>query len=230
MLTLCLVATGLSASAQESRITEHELSKNQQYLDAQGFSRLQTDLVYIDRLEGEIPMDGAPAYKPPEPPPERVDDRPVEITNQVLLGLILAIAIFLAWKFGRPVLERWGFVSRNIRRGHETWEARQVGPVVVTDPDLIARLRGMADREAALIQLLEAVLPAAAGANGMRLTRSETARELLRRLPASWPHMADLRRIVMTEELVQFGGRPLAEESFLDCLDRAVPILRGAAA
>ena len=42
--------------------------------------------------------------------------------------------------------------------------------------------------------------------------------------------MPDLKRIVMTEELVQFGGRELPESTFEDCLRRAIPILNGARA
>ena len=83
----------------------------------------------------------------------------------------------------------------------------------------------MADREAAIVLLLQAALQEAATANGLRLSRSETAREFLRRLPPGWAHGSSLRRLVMAEELVQFGGRILAEETFEQCLHDAAPIL-----
>ena len=227
ILGLCLLGAGPSAVAQESRITAHDIAKSETYDEAQGFSRLQTDLIYIDQLEGEIPMDGAPRYQPPEEPDLAIDDgREVEVTNQVLLGLILAVALWLLWKFGRPMLERFGLIAPGIKRKAENGGQVVTVEVPKADPDLIARLKAMEDREEALVALVQAVLPVAAASNGLRLTRSETARELLRRLPGAWPHMADLRRIVMTEELVQFGGRPLEEQSFLDCLTRAVPILQ----
>ena len=226
LLALCLLVTGGLSHAQEARITAHELEKSEGFADAQGFARLQTDLIYIDHLEGEIPMDGAPRYQPPEEERERSDGQGVEVTNQVLLVIVLALAAWLAWKFGRPVLERWGIISREIKRTQdENGNTLTIDDGYPVESDLIARLKAMKDREAALIELVQAILPVAARANGLRLTRSETARELLRRLPKTWPHLSDLRRIVMTEELVQFGGRPLEEASFLDCLTRAQPIV-----
>ena len=81
------------------------------------------------------------------------------------------------------------------------------------------------DRREALVLLIENLLPAAARQNSIRLGRSETAREIIRRLPHGWALLPELKRIVMTEELVQFGGRDLPERTFEDCLRRAAPIL-----
>ena len=82
----------------------------------------------------------------------------------------------------------------------------------------------MADRKAALILLLKRALELAVEINGMALGRSQTAREVLRKLPSTWTHYPALSRIVGFEERVQFGGHELPEPVFQESLSLAEPL------
>ena len=71
---------------------------------------------------------------------------------------------------------------------------------------------------------ISSALERAAEANGLRLGRAQTARDVLRVLPRGWPHLDALRRLVREAEIVRFGGRDLAEEHWRACLESARPL------
>lgn len=217
-----LVAGPLQAQAPQ--YTSHELNTNEAYDRRVMFNRLQTELVYIDRLDGEIPLDGK------APPASQEDDNaPTELSDAFRLAMRIALAIavvtflVLLYRNRGWLAERFDGLQPG-QRPRSKPATRQSSDDTL-DPALIARLRAMTDRRAALVELLREALRAAAEQNGMRMGRSETARELLRRLPRGWHHLPALRSIVMAEELVQFGGRPLADATFETCLTQATPIL-----
>ena len=60
--------------------------------------------------------------------------------------------------------------------------------------------------------------------NGVRLGRSQTARDVVRFLPAGWRHMPSLGLVIRTEEAVRFGGGPLPDAVFADCLAAIRPL------
>lgn len=213
-----------------TRMDLDETQSAEDYRAAVRFSRVQNDMYYIDRLDGEIPMDGAPRYTPPEPETDSdVDPEAVNWGFTAVFALVLVLAALLLWKFGGGASSR--FANREADVGPREAKPRKAAkPSANDEPEtarLIDRLLAMADKEAALVELVQHVLHASAKTHGMRHSRSETARELVRRLPASWQRLGDLRRIVLAEELVQFGGRALADETFEDCIARARPILNG---
>ncbi|NNU81522.1 DUF4129 domain-containing protein [Halovulum dunhuangense] len=208
-----------------SRITPYSLERNADYDRRTRFSRLQTELVYVQSRTGEIPVDLETLRPAAQERGAGLSALVPGASRAVLVGLALVALVLLVLRRERLLaLLRVNPASARTSRHAASAVAQTDGNGL--DPALIARLRGMADRRAALVELLEAALAAAATANGVRFGPSETARDFLRRLPRDWPHLQDLRWIVMTEELVQFGGRPLREARFLDCLERAAPILR----
>ncbi len=235
----CLAASAGAAVAQsDSPNTRLEIERGDSaraYAERLRFSRIQKDIFYIDELNQPIPMNGLPRFeRRPEPEVEDVPDlRPItdgERWGTIALFAALAfIVAFVAYRFG-------GGFGGSFRKGPDTGsrETRQNGrtrPVYRPETPteiLLNQLRAMEDRREALVTLIEHLLPAAAHQNDIRLGRSETAREIIRRLPVKWTMLPELKRIVMTEELVQFGGRDLPERTFEDCLRRAVPILDGA--
>src|SRR5205807_10347531 len=79
-------------------------------------------------------------------------------------------------------------------------------------------IAGLPDRRAALQRLTEHALELASRLNGLRLRPSQTARDVLTLLLPGWRHRAALNLIVRTEEAVHFGGAPLADGVFADCL------------
>ena len=234
ILILCIWTACGAASAQEipSHITGFDLPADPGYQQAIRFSRLQSELVYIDRLDGPIPMDGLPLRRPSDATEGESDSgaelfEASQVVSRVALAILGLFLLVVLFKNRRGLMYMLG-------RAPRAPAGAEAGPDMSTLQDLqyedhmalIERLRAMPDREQALVALIEASLASAANQNRMRLGRSETARDLLRRLPGSWPHITGLRRLVITEELVQFGGRPLREATFEDCLRRALPILR----
>ena len=196
-----------------------------QYTRAQRFSGVQHQAYYVDTVVGAVPMERAPVYEPPNPD----TDRRNSVINPTFVRLILVAGVFgligvLFHKFG-------GF-SQVALRGPK--RAIKPAPDVATAVqqaddtpvrDFFSAIAAMTDRRAALILLVGRALRDAAQSNGLRLTRSETARTILRRVPATWLNFPALRELVQTEELVHFGGRDLSEDAFARCLELARPLV-----
>jgi hypothetical protein len=191
---------------------------NAAYLDAARWRGLQTEIVYLRPgaalPDGEVAVPEAPGV--PDPEAER---RIWAITAAMVLLLALA---FAAWH-GRGISASFGSARDPLRRG-----AAPPGEKVPV-PDLpaaafLAGLAAMPDRRRALILLAASAIEQAAVANGLRLGRSQTARDVLRVLPRRWPHLDTLRRLVSEAEIVHFGGRDLAEERWRACLEQARPL------
>ncbi len=229
-------ASSTALNAQEQpEITALNVPQDEAYLDAIWLSRIQNKLTYVDTTTGSIPMDGA-KVQPPRPeaePQSRVsweDLSAIGMLSRILLFILLAVVIYIFVKHSGVL--NGGFGKGGDFKSERTNGSGKPEPQIPLPEGnaLIARLRQMPDKEEALVLLVGHTLDAAGRQNALRLRRSETAREFLARLPGNWPRLADLRRITMTEELVQFGGRPLADKTFEDCLRRAEPILNGVGA
>ncbi|QHQ33888.1 DUF4129 domain-containing protein [Algicella marina] len=229
------LALAVPAAAQENTattITVIDPPRNQAYTGSLRFTRIDGRLSYVDEANGAIPMDAA-RITPPEPRKEVDASQIVRIWNgletgsRIILLAILALLLYVAVKHGR--------IAARFQRAEvigDANEVRQAEEAAVPLPEaqsFLQSIRAMKDREEALVKLIAYTLEAAGRQNSIPLRRSETAREFLNRLPSAWPSLPDLRRITMAEELVQFGGRPLAEKTFEDCLRRAENILRGTA-
>lgn len=205
--------------------------RSAEYGQTLDFRRIQHEIDYTDPGNEALSFDLEAVPEPPridlEEPPELTLP---EIGSRVALVIVLLALGWLIWR-RRDTLARLFGRSGGPAPAAPTINAG--GDDLAVTPDgvdnLLARLRAASDRRAALVALLGHALEAAASQNDLRLRRSETAREFLRRLPEGWARIADLRRIAMTEELVQFGGRPLPDETFEDCLKRAGMILKGTA-
>lgn len=229
-LSLLPAAPGVAQDAVILPVTP-----NSEYQAAIRFRNIQSEMFHVDRGFDGVDMDQMPGpaieAEAQDDAPRSVPDRLVENLNLLFLAALAGVIGFLAYKYGgraRDGFARGDNGKRAARRTPQTEEQRQIKRA--RTQELIARLLDMEDREAAMVELIHHVLDAAAVQHELRLGRSETARDFLRRLPQDWHHLADMRRIVIAEELVQFGGRPLITRTFEDCLRRATPILDGARA
>lgn len=219
-----LLAEPAQAIADDGSITPYDLPRNSAYEREVRFSRLQDDITYVESRVGPLPLDGLTVEAPARPSDTEAGDRTLRLGARLGLVLLAAAMLVLGFRNRHILADRFGGDTRMPTRAAARTDDRVTGAMTAA-PGLIGRLRAMTDRRAALVRLIEAVLGAAAQANGLRLGRSETARELLSRVPRDWPHFSALRGLVMAEELVRFGGRPLPDATFEACLDRAAPIL-----
>ena len=195
----------------------------QDYRDAVSRSRAATELIYLDPDADEtLPREAA---KPVNIP--RSENLPRFTLMAVMAALLVAIAIF-ALRFAPNTTismsspeDRTRESSRRKRDAHQS----AAGPTDnIAGLEFLNELRKMADRKAALILLLKRALERAVEINGMALGRSQTAREILRKLPRSWDHYPALSRLVGFEERVQFGGHDLPEPVFQESLSLAEPL------
>ncbi|MEM6466533.1 MAG: hypothetical protein AAF679_08520, partial [Pseudomonadota bacterium] len=168
-------------------------ASGQDYLSTLRFTRTQAEVVYVDSLEGKITVD----TRLPEPQEEPSLENVPNLGNGVnAWGVVLLIALAVALLI---VLRTYGGGLKARFAKDPEGEIPQVpppgpgGPEARVAGDFYARLRGMADRREALVLLLRHVLAAAAQSNNLRHLDSETARELLRRLPSAWPKREQLR-------------------------------------
>lgn len=122
------------------------------------------------------------------------------------------------------------FLAELFAGGDRAFDPRPSGPDPGTegraiDQDLLARLRAEDDPRVGLRLLLGRFLALAAEENEIVLRRSLTTRELMRSLPGSWRHRADLEQLAGRVELTVFGGRDMSRQSYQHCLDLAAPVL-----
>lgn len=153
-------------------------------------------------------------------------DRIGDPTTIITIAL-LALVAFLFFKYG-------GAIGLSARK--EPDEGTRSRPeldqglhdLTAVEVRGLAGVRAIKDRRRALIVLLKQVFQRAAEDNDMRIERSWTAREALRRIPEGWPHMATLASLARDTELAYFGGRTVDEDMFEAHLNAAKPVLAGA--
>jgi hypothetical protein len=198
-------------------------SSGQEYRDALGRSRIKTDLIFLHPDADEtLPRDAAK----PEPV-QQSEDLPRYTLMAVLAAVLVAIVIF-ALRFAPNTTISMSSPEDRAREGNR--RRRHAGQASdgpannLAGLEFLNELRKMSDRKAALILLLKRALERAVEINGMALGRSQTAREILRKLPRSWDHYPALSRLVGFEERVQFGGHDLPEPVFQESLSLAEPL------
>ena len=227
---LCLVAFLLPGAAgaqvaDPDRIEVPIGAGGREYKDTLGRRRIETELIYLSPDADET-LPRETASKPPERS-EFSAELPRYALIAVMIALLAALAVFAVRFAPKPTVSMSSPQNSRRRSG-----ARNTGgdiapdaPVdATTSNEFLKQLQAMADRRAALILLSKRCLERAVAINGMALGRSQTAREILRKLPRNWDHHEALSRIIGFEERVQFGGHDLPEPVFQESLHLARPL------
>lgn len=228
LVTGSVLVDGRRAAAQIATLEEIPVAigeSGQDYLGAVRGWGIQSDIRYLDeRIKIE----------PPPPEPERGSGAAWLLDPSVLFWF-LAAAFAAMLLFTVSMGARYGGLpTASLARRPQDRRRRKDGADGTDNragaaPDRAAGafpndfLR-IADRRAALVLLLNRALERAAELNNMVLGRGETARGVLRALPARWTHLPALRRLVEEEELVRFGGRDIPESVFGECIEIARPL------
>ena len=169
-----------------------------------------------------------------EPPAPEEETEPTATGDGQAISLIVTILILVAIGF---LIARFGGATALSVRSAPGEGARAAGDADAggltnldgADVGGVADIAAIKDRRLALIALLRQVFRRAASDNGMRLERSWTAREALRRIPPSWRHLDMLTALTRDAELAHFGGREVEEAAFQAHLQAARPLLRAGA-
>ncbi|QDL91054.1 DUF4129 domain-containing protein [Paroceanicella profunda] len=142
----------------------------------------------------------------------------VGVAGAVLLGL-LALAVVHG---GGRVAAR-----RPQADGRPRGTATAAGPAPAPQGSVssLSDILALDDRREALSRLFALVLAHAAAAEGRRVGRGETARDVLRALPAERAATRDLAELLRTQESVRFGGRDVPPGVLEACAERARRIL-----
>jgi hypothetical protein len=194
--------------------------RNAAYLAAVRGGGLQAEIVYMDPSQ-PIEIDEAPAKPPKASPPENPQAvRWLLIAVAAVSLALITILVIRNGAGGKAIFAKRLRPERDDARSR----APQPEPTPASGLHLLARIAALADRRLALQELTEHSLDRATRANGLRLGRSQTARDVLAYLSPAWRHHGALRLIVDTEEAVRFGGAPLGDANFADCLAAIRPL------
>jgi hypothetical protein len=203
--------------AQEAIRTPHEIgASGEAYLKTLRWRGIATDAAYFDPTAPPPKLDTS--QEPPKPEGQSKRPDGASSTEDWITGLvtlaILAAVVFVFLRFGGNMavsLRREGENpdSARTRRGGET-------PAWAEKLASFEEILRMEDRRRALVLLTQKVLATTVAAHGILMQRSWTARDVLSHIP-DVPGQRDLlRSLVTTCERVQFGGRGVSEEEFLD--------------
>lgn len=200
------------------------------YLRAVG-RRVDTQVGYYDPTRAVPPLDTdqepetADATDPDGTARRSQADWPTILVTM----LLIAGVAFLFFRFG-------GRIPVSLRpQLTDAERARQpAGDLPQTDitkgATTLRAILGMGDPEAAIVALMQTALTQVVRANGLLLQKSWTARDVLRRLPGTQPHMDALRALVLEAERVHFGGRRITREDLDGHIERVRPLLSEARA
>ena len=137
--------------------------------------------------------------------------------------IALALIVMVLVNFGG----RGGFRAGADAMAGERDDVRLDGIVGVGDaPRLgLEEILALEDLDLALGALLRLVLETAITLTGSVLRRSATAREILRRLPREFAHLAAVTILVREAERVRYGGATMTRERFEDLVASVRPLL-----
>jgi hypothetical protein len=198
------------------------------YTDAAAGAKVETDVTYARQVTGDL----SEGYDAPAAQGRRSSEpllRPT-VSRGVMVALVVLLIVgllFLWLRFGGGgMLFARAPQDETPRPAPDAWKAATAGDVAAPG-DALARIAAMADRRAAMIELLRYSLQVAASRTSVRFARSDTEREALRRLPGSWPGFTMLRQLLRDTELAHYGGRPVTEDRFQQALTAARTHLGG---
>ncbi|NSX53291.1 hypothetical protein [Parasulfitobacter algicola] len=225
----------ISLAAQDGAIVSldfEQTESGQAYQDAIDGTRLANDVTYLD------PNRPLPDLLNRQSP-DRTIPEPREITSGaseavagsarviifVICAVILGGIIFLFMKFGGVSVTTFQKNPDNTARQRSDNDHADV--VHAAPPSKLDQIEAITDRQIAITELMRSALVRAAQMNNLRLQRSWTARDALRKLPRDWQHLMALRNVTREAELAHFGDRPVAEDVFQTHLAAMRPLFGG---
>lgn len=193
--------------------------------------RINANVGYFDPTGAAPPLETRQRVAP-QPEDQEDSDRSLRVDNAVLtliMAGVLAFIVYLFIRFGGTMSVSLKSEAENVTRDPKGRVRAKPGALDAENLQPIRQILRNPDRKLALIQLARALLLQVVEANGLLLQRSWTARDALRRLPGSQPHLSALRNLVLASERIQFGNREISEEEFQSHVQGVTPLLSGGA-
>lgn len=230
LVILCASLYLQLASATAQQVSAEPLKigpSGQAYLQAKG-RRINANVGYFDPTRAAPPLETS---QTPRRERERNEgDTPSGGRGLWLLvsAAVLTMIIYLFVQFGGAMSVSLRPESQNPERGQRRGSlAKDDDEDAILLP--IKAILRMSDRKKALVLLSRSLLAQVVEGNGLLLQQSWTARDALRRLPGTQPHLVAIKDLVLTSERVQFGNRDISEQEFNDHVRAVSPLLKGAA-
>ncbi|WP_157982014.1 DUF4129 domain-containing protein [Oceanicella sp. SM1341] len=166
-----------------------------------------------------------------EPAPGQAEERYAEMPPAVRWSLVAAAAAVILAVLGLTVFYGGGRVAaRRPGQAAPAPGASAAPEAVGPGPSAsLAQILALADRREALARLFALALGHAAAAEGLRIGRGQTARDVLRSLPPGHDTTRELATLMRVQESVRFGGREVSAELLEACAARTRLILGPAA-
>lgn len=139
----------------------------------------------------------------------------------LMVVLIVGFLVMMISRFGGFGALRWG--AEPSADGYS--QATSSPPVVDEVAPSLDEIAAMSDLPHALGALLRLVLEAAARLAGIALSRSDTAREALRRLPHESGLYGVVEALVRVAERVRYGGATITRDQFEALIDSVRDLL-----
>ncbi|WP_208354254.1 hypothetical protein [Pseudaestuariivita rosea] len=205
----------------------------QQYESALGWGGPAREMVFLNPDSplpdlsdlGNINPDSRPVDVEIE---DVIPDNPVgvftglRIALFIIFGAILALILYLFVRYGGAGAISFRKAPDNSTRGNYTPSDQQ--SIYERPPSELEQIESIPDRQAAIIELMRSGLSKAARMNNLRLQRSWTARDAIRRIPKNWPYLGQLSDVTREAEFAYFGDRPVSEDVFQHHLSAMRPL------
>lgn len=229
-LTFCaaLIVFAAPAPGQEAIRQPVEIrDSGQDYLTAVRRRGIATDVAFFDGT-GPAPALDTTVTPEREEPSGRTELGPGGRTFWIILSIVIIATLVLLFSRlgGASVVDFTAQPQAGTSRRPK--KDRRTGAAASTLPAELSQILQITDRRAALLELMRTSLVKAADLHQIRLQRSWTARDALRRIPKDWPLRPPLQTVLTAAERAHFGGRDVSEDDFKAHVEQIAPLFAAA--
>lgn len=223
-----MVALTQTAFAQHVALDPLEIrSSGKAYTKAVRFRGIDRNVLYFDPTQPPPPFETSQSLRTERQADANGPNAEITVTGGRVVFLLIASMVllgivYLFIRFGGrlPV----SFASKPEDGAGQRLKQRNNATSDTQVPLGIDAALQIADRREALVALCKILLARVMTSEGVLLQDSWTDRDKLRRVPDSLPLRDALQSLVYASERVQFGGRDVTEEEFVDHIEHLKPL------
>ena len=224
MFCAALVVFAAPAPGQEAIRQPVELRESgQDYLRSVRRRGISTDVAFFDRTGP------APALDTTVTPETDTQSRDTDLSLGgravwiIISIVVIATLVLLFSRLGGASVVDFNAQPQTGKSRRQKKDRRK-GAATSALPAELSQILQITDRRAALLELMRTSLVKAADLHQIRLQRSWTARDALRRIPKDWPLRPPLQTVLTAAERAHFGGRAVSEDDFKAHVEQIAPL------